>query len=901
MTAAAQNLDAALKTLVQVAGFPAHLVPLARKKVTEQIFDGQRKAFHVRRRHLLDESMSSPRRQHADPRGLVATAVESMEPGEDVWLVAHSWSFPYRDALEELRNDAVRMSKIGSLLFVDDNASINAEIVFENLWRVAIPLPARNQNGDTLWIVPDDLGAALSHSTQPVARLATMMFEGGAICLLWLTDAVQNGAVITVDRSPAVPAQNDGSDGLIGRVLYGDQNEVKAAMKECEAYLAARDNQAGAAPLVDIRSANMPQQAVYEPLNTRRAGLLPLKVCTDSRLVQETLTDAVHFTITTTADEADIMWLCHYKMKSSDEFPNASFVSQLPEERCFINKAALARTVQRGYGYRTWHPDTYECPQQLPAFIAAFERRRLRVAAGIRDGEGAEDEVEEHNLWIVKAPELTRGMDMCISGNLNWLVKHCSECGPRIVQVYISRPLLFRQRKFDVRYYLMLRSTLPLEAYVHKTFVIRLAAEEYEPTEVNRFDRHWTVSRDLGQGTFPNQEFIEEFERDRAIERNTEPRAVWRDELEPRVYKLLRELCMAIQPHVHSAINRERFRGLYAADILFTSRGLQPRLLEMNYSPDNNKILSICPGFHNDVFRTLFLGRPTNCVKLYLVRMRWSLWDTLHTIFECLFRVSTMFRRVFTAPRPAVACARWTTILCVRKGDTVVLMGDKQVTLGERVVAKSTAKKLRRSGDVMVGFAGSTADALTLMEKLEGKITEFPNQLTRACVELAKEWRGDKMLRRLEASLIVCDKHETLEIDGAGNVITPEEDGIVAIGSGGQYAKAAARALIDVPDMTAEQIAEKSMRIATDLCCFSNSKHDKDVIVNENFEEEQKLKHEQEESDKAEKSKADAEKAEKAAKAKAEKAEKAEKAKADEKAKSDTSKIDADKSKQKNN
>jgi hypothetical protein len=92
MTAAAQNLDAALKTLVQVAGFPAHLIPLARKKVTEQIFDGQRKAFHVRRRHLLDESMSSPRRQHSDPRGLVATAVESMEPGEDVWLVAHSRS-----------------------------------------------------------------------------------------------------------------------------------------------------------------------------------------------------------------------------------------------------------------------------------------------------------------------------------------------------------------------------------------------------------------------------------------------------------------------------------------------------------------------------------------------------------------------------------------------------------------------------------------------------------------------------------------------------------------------------------------------------------------------------------------------------------------------------------------
>jgi ATP-dependent HslUV protease, peptidase subunit HslV len=226
-----------------------------------------------------------------------------------------------------------------------------------------------------------------------------------------------------------------------------------------------------------------------------------------------------------------------------------------------------------------------------------------------------------------------------------------------------------------------------------------------------------------------------------------------------------------------------------------------------------------------------------------------------------------MFRRIAqSAPRatmaPTAAAMRWTTILSVRKGDTVVLMGDKQVTLGQSVVAKGTARKLRRTdGDVIVGFAGSTADALTLMEKLEGKLTEFPNQLTRACVELAKEWRGDKMLRRLEASLIVCNKHDTLEIDGSGNVITPEEDGIVAIGSGGQYAKAAARALIDIEGLSAEDIAAKAMRIATDLDCFSNSKHDKEVLVNEDFEEDQaaaKVKAEEEATKAAAKKEADA-------------------------------------------
>lgn len=185
------------------------------------------------------------------------------------------------------------------------------------------------------------------------------------------------------------------------------------------------------------------------------------------------------------------------------------------------------------------------------------------------------------------------------------------------------------------------------------------------------------------------------------------------------------------------------------------------------------------------------------------------------------------------AAATAACCTqtRSTTILSVRKGDKVVLMGDRQVTLGERIVAKSSAKKLRKIGDdVIVGFAGSTADAIALMEKLEGKLGEFPNQLTRAAVELAKDWRTDKALRRLEASLIVCNKTETLEIDGQGNVITPEEDGIVAIGSGGTYAKAAARALIDIDGLDAETIAKKAMRIATDIDVFSNGNWDTETL-----------------------------------------------------------------------
>lgn len=162
-----------------------------------------------------------------------------------------------------------------------------------------------------------------------------------------------------------------------------------------------------------------------------------------------------------------------------------------------------------------------------------------------------------------------------------------------------------------------------------------------------------------------------------------------------------------------------------------------------------------------------------------------------------------------------------TTILCVRKDDKVVLAGDGQVSLGNTVF-KSSANKIRvlSNGKIIGGFAGSTADAFTLFERLEAKLEKHQNHLMRAAVELAKDWRSDKYLRRLEAMMIVADKNISLIISGTGDVIEPEY-GIAAIGSGGNYALAAARALLDTK-LSARVIAEKAMSIAGDICVFSN-------------------------------------------------------------------------------
>ena len=173
-----------------------------------------------------------------------------------------------------------------------------------------------------------------------------------------------------------------------------------------------------------------------------------------------------------------------------------------------------------------------------------------------------------------------------------------------------------------------------------------------------------------------------------------------------------------------------------------------------------------------------------------------------------------------------------TTIIGVKKDGKAVIAGDGQVSLGQTVI-KGTARKVRRLSpggfDVVVGFAGSTADAFTLLERLEAKLEAHPGQLSRASVELAKDWRTDKFLQKLEAMLIVTDGNQLLVITGAGDVLEPEHD-IAAIGSGGNYALAAARAMMD-SDKPAEDVARDAMAIAADICVYTNGKLTSEIIV----------------------------------------------------------------------
>ncbi len=172
---------------------------------------------------------------------------------------------------------------------------------------------------------------------------------------------------------------------------------------------------------------------------------------------------------------------------------------------------------------------------------------------------------------------------------------------------------------------------------------------------------------------------------------------------------------------------------------------------------------------------------------------------------------------------------RATTVIAVRRGSSVAMAGDGQVTMGNTVM-KTNARKVRRisDGKVLVGFAGATADAFTLFERFEGKVKEYGGDITRAAVELAKDWRTDRILRRREALLLVADRKATFLISGTGDVIEPDE-GVIAIGSGGSYAYAAARAYLEASELGAREIAERALKIAADICIYTNG----EIVVEE--------------------------------------------------------------------
>jgi tubulin--tyrosine ligase-like protein 12 len=503
-------------------------------------------------------------------RGVVAA--RDLTPNSDVWFVPASWTFSLRVGQVQLKEDSELRSRIAQSLKLPTSST--GQQVFDGLWRFALPTAATDDTKDRIWLLPARQLLGVEFSAAPNISFHPVVCHDGCFgVLVWPTRPIDKGSCVVANWFA-----NAHPSWLWPEQLWrGTSGDVTL-------------------PGVTPEKAKAPNAIeATSPVFPEDNGSRVLKYCTDSRAVQQDFGHHPRFAMTTDADEADIMWLCHHKMRTTADFPNASFVSQLPEERFFVNKGELAHTVRAAYGTASWMPESYVCP----ADTLALAQRLLCSPQG--------------TYWIVKAPALSLGVDMFVTGCVGWVLRVVVDQPDRVVQEYVLHPTTLCRKKFDVRYFLVIRSLVPLEAFVHKTFVVRTAEDEYAPEDFGHYDRHFTIPRAASRRKkWDLDEFFDNMEADRPG-----ATAQWKSEVEPSVHAMLRELCIAIQQRAYTSIPRDRFRGMYAADVLIDSNGMQPKLLEVNYSPDNTRICKLQPSFLRDTFEILFLHQANdNFVKL---------------------------------------------------------------------------------------------------------------------------------------------------------------------------------------------------------------------------------------------------------------------------------------------
>lgn len=654
------SFESLLTGWFQNEGLPSHLWPQLYSKLKDDVFDSGA-AFSLAKLEGEDEEDSAQR---------VLVCNHDLKAGEDVWLVDHAWTFKYREARAQLEaNDSLRHRVAAMLDIALPSASGASEgsqkqrqeeaaEVFANLWKlVGSYRPSQgskaldevdDKDHDSIWYVLDEVGSAVIRRPDVMrgdvdeavnVRIATMPVcfpeKGCVFSVLWVVKDSAEGEVcatsaryavhalggpsLLVEDSAAAADRRDRDQHIASTVLFGDE---AAVIDDCQSVLEARVRR-----LDDICS-----KAVRSPCGhsfyPRYNGPLPIPFHTDSSLVVNFVTDASHFSLVGVVDEAKVMWMAHYAMRRSDEFPHASFVSQLPEERFFTNKRELAKIVQSRLGHRPWFAVTYDATTELQSFIADFRLRQAlcdNADADVERQELAKAVVRGHdgtNLWIAKPCNLARSIDMTVSDSLPWLLR-VAETGPKIFCKYISNPCTLRGRKFDLRFVAAVRSLntteTPLEAYTYDVFWTRFASEQYTLDSFDVYDKHWTVMNYASPDKLLQlhfNDFIPEF--NAKYDPLMQVEHTWETVVYPRIKKMLFELFNAVEP---DDIPHARFRASYGVDVMIREErdlstgalaDLQPVLLEITFSPDCHRACKYHPHFFNDVFSTLFLGEPKN-------------------------------------------------------------------------------------------------------------------------------------------------------------------------------------------------------------------------------------------------------------------------------------------------
>lgn len=587
------------------SGVPEHFWPTLCLKLMQQIFDGG-EAFS-----LLLIDYGDDEREDEDPLWtLVVSKEDGFRPDDAsaIYIIDHAWTFRLNTARAQLNQVPGLLHRMSLLMGIaeDQPAEENINQVLNSLWKYCqmyaiggddVPIEERMP----IWYIMDELGSGINHSDSPNFRVVPFVHapEGMTYSLMFPIRDCNANDPVTRDFVEGQPQNSQIRNALLLPWRYNDFTDVDFHQHEAEAeyFLSGHVEE------------TLPDTTTPLPiLDLNR----PLKVYTQYSMVQQYLNDP-SFELVDNEQEADILWLTtHFKqyLELSQQTPN-KFVNQFPFENVITIKDLLSivcrRTANKYYDeetlatYPKWLPTTFNLKTELLEFISYYQTRQAK---------------ELDNHWIVKPWNLARGLDTHITKSLTPILR-LQPSGPKIAQKYIENPVLFERTdvggkvKFDIRYVFLVKSVDPLEAYVYSNFFLRFSNKVFALSNFDDYEQHFTVMNygdELKLRHIPCAEF-------RELWSEQYPKHEW-DDIEFAIREMLKEMLLGAtyQPPPCGIGKSPQSRAMYAADIMleWTDNGeqMQPKLLEVNYTPDCQRACQYYPEFFNDIFKLLFLDLP---------------------------------------------------------------------------------------------------------------------------------------------------------------------------------------------------------------------------------------------------------------------------------------------------
>ncbi|KEG13702.1 putative tubulin tyrosine ligase [Trypanosoma grayi] len=653
-----EGFAALLGSWFEMHSLPKHLQEQLYKKLRDEVFDAgaffslaalaEEEGEEEEDAEGDGEEAPQPKPEEGSTYVLVSTT--DVVAKNDIWLVDHCCTFKLREFRSHLEENEALRARLGGILALKlshTNAKEDAQKIFDHMWKKvgSYRLPGSSDEGDSqydsTWYIHDEVGSAITVVTDVPGnmKLETLPIlfpkRGGGYSVIWCVEDMEAGTIAT--RKVETVLEAVGGQEVV-TLLYGpgeeggEEEEKKAYLDAKCACVEAWWRFVGKLEAVSLTSGAAPGQS-HPTLPVVDKSELPLRVFTDSKLVSEYLTDASEFLLVDLPQEAHVVWISHDPIEDLGAYRHAQFISQFPEERIFTSKQGLLHLVQENFGYADWYQVSYDSTSQLREFIGDFMVRQERLEANAgKDSAVVANERFQHlrhsdgtNLWITKPANMARSIDMTVSPNLDALLK-AMETGPKTVCKYIANSATLRQRKFDLRFIVAVRSFVaehtPMEAYVYNVFWTRFALEDYTLDEFDRYEKHWTVMN------YANPEkLLQLHDRDFILEFNEECAAkgcgpsAWEQVVYPKILAMLRDAFGMIRMN---GASHDRCRAIYGVDVMLRespagpqgAKTFEPSLLEITYSPDCQRACKFHPEFFNDVFRTLFLGKPTGVTRL---------------------------------------------------------------------------------------------------------------------------------------------------------------------------------------------------------------------------------------------------------------------------------------------